>query len=281
MHRMKKLIHISQPVLQRMRPIQALLNQLKRDNTPQAALIPGSPQPHGDVIVLPGSFNPPTSAHLALLKTAHDYIRQQRSSLHLYAAFTIHTVDKETVERPLLLDRVLLLQKLLRRLPHTGILLINRGLYVEQAEGIRRSFPSVRQIFFLMGYDKIVQIFDPRYYEDRDAALARLFSLAQVLVVPRGDADEQDVQALLQQPQNQQFARFVRVLPFNTLYRNVSSTRVRQHVPVARQDIPREVKAFMRQTQAYAPPIRSHDGSQIDYYAQRMDTLKALLHDGT
>ncbi|HTK10372.1 MAG TPA: hypothetical protein VL485_24590 [Ktedonobacteraceae bacterium] len=278
---MKKLTYISGPVLQRMRHIQALLDQLKRDATPRALPVPGSLQPRGDVVVLPGSFNPPTSAHLALLKAAHSYIHQHRAPIQLYAAFTIHTVDKEAVERPLLLDRVLLLQKLLRRIPHTGILLINRGLYVEQAEGIRRSFPSVRQIFFLMGYDKIVQIFDPRYYEDRDAALSRLFSLAQVLVVPRGDGDEQDVSALLQQPQNQQFARFVHPLPFSPAYRDVSSTRVRQHAWTTRQDIPREVREFMRRTRAYALPIRSRDGAQIDYYAQRMCALNALLHDET
>jgi nicotinic acid mononucleotide adenylyltransferase len=281
MDRMEKPVHISQSVLQRMRAIQALLDQLKRYDASLATFVPGSPRPRGSIIVLPGSFNPPTSAHLALLKTAHSFVRQQSVPFQLYAAFTIHTVDKETVERPLLLDRVLLLQKLLHRLPHTGILLINRGLYVEQAEGIRRSFPAVRQIFFLMGYDKIVQIFDPRYYEDRDAALTRLFSLAQLLVVPRGDADEQDIQTLLQHPQNQQFARFVCPLPFSPLYRDVSSTSVRQHMSAAGSDIPREVKEFMRRTQAYAPPVRSHDGLQIDYYAQRTAALKALLHSGT
>ena len=37
----------------------------------------------------------------------------------------------------------------------------------------------------IYGYDKVVQIFDPRYYDDRDAALDRLFALSSLLVAPR------------------------------------------------------------------------------------------------
>ncbi len=273
------LTYISRPVLQRMRRIQAQIDQLNPDADPLAFLVPGSPQPRGDIIVLPGSFNPPTGAHIALLKEAYTYIRQHRS-IHLYAAFTKRTVNKESVERPLLLDRVMLLQQVLRRLPHTGILLLNRGLYVEQAQAIHQTFPAVHQLFFLMGYDKIVQVFDPHYYEDRDASLRKLFSLAQLLVVPRGNAGNQEIEALLQQAQNQQFAQFVHPLPFSHAYRDVSSTRVREQEQLGGLDTPREVKAFMRRTRAYAPPIRTRDGSEIDYYAQRVSALNTLMRNG-
>jgi nicotinic acid mononucleotide adenylyltransferase len=226
---------------------------------------------------MPGTFNPPTGAHIALLKETYNYIRQQHRSIRLYAAFTMHTVNKEELERPLLLDRVLLLQNVLRRLPHTGILLINQGLYVEQAQGIRQSFPAVRHLFFLMGYDKILQVLDPRYYQDRDASLAQLFSLTQLLVVPRGNGGKQELDALLQQPQNRPFARFIHLVPFSHQYRDVSSTRVREGSPLGGLDTPREVKAFMRKTRAYAPPIQTRD-RQIDYYRQRMDVLNTLMH---
>jgi nicotinic acid mononucleotide adenylyltransferase len=267
---------MSRPVLLRMRRIQALLDQLNPADDPRALLVPGSPQPRGDVIVMPGTFNPPTSAHVALLRETYNYIRQHRS-IHLYAAFTMHTVNKEQLERPLLLDRVLLLQNVLRRLPHTGILLINQGLYVEQAQGIRQSFPAVRHLFFLMGYDKILQVLDHRYYKDRDASLSQLFALTQLLVVPRGNAGEQELNALLQQPQNEPFARFIHLVPFSHQYRDVSSTRVREGHQLGGLDTPREVKAFMRKTRAYAPPIQTPD-RQIDYYRQRMDALNTLMH---
>jgi len=198
--------------------------------------------------------------------------------MQLYAAFTKLTVDKEAVERPLLLDRIMLLDVLRRRrLPHAGIMLFNRGLYVEQAEAIRRSFPRVRRIFFLMGFDKIVQIFDPHYYADRDTSLAALFNLAELLVAPRGNAGEDDLAALLCQPQNERFARYIHALPFSTNYRNVSSTHVRQGTGEYTHDIPQEVRQFMRETRAYARPLPRRDGSEVDYYAERVKCLNKLL----
>ena len=73
------------------------------------------------------------------------------------------------------------------------MLIFNRGLYVEQARAIRSSFPAVKRIFLLMGYDKVVQILDARYYKNRDVELEALFHEAELLVAPRGDDDEADL----------------------------------------------------------------------------------------
>jgi nicotinic acid mononucleotide adenylyltransferase len=189
------------------------------------------------------------------------------------------TVDKEHVERPLLLDRVMLLQELLHKhVPHSGIMLFNRGLYVEQAEAIRHSFVGVKRIFFLIGFDKIVQILDPHYYEDRDAALHDLFRLAELLVAPRGNAGEQELEELIQKPQNKQFARYIHLLPFSNSYRDMSSTSVRQRASGYEHEVPQEVRHFMRTTRAYEAPLKRADGSEIDYYGERIKRLHALLH---
>ncbi|MBA2678139.1 MAG: hypothetical protein H0U76_07085, partial [Ktedonobacteraceae bacterium] len=139
-------MYISRRMLQHLKSIKRQLDQLRPDAPAQALLVTGSPrQPRATIIVFTGAFNPPTTAHLALLKQAQQYTRQQsrqnagrsnsNNSTHLYAAFSKVTVNKEKLERPLLLDRVMLLQQLLRRrLPHAGLLLFNRGLYVEQAQ---------------------------------------------------------------------------------------------------------------------------------------------------
>lgn len=270
-------MYLSTQSLQMMRIIQKRLNRLEPKAEPQAVLLPGSPRPHDSIIVFPGSFNPPTNAHLALLKQARLYAREHEP-MYLYAAISKQTVDKEHVERPLWVDRLLLLEMLLQhRVPHTGILLFNRGLYVEQAEAIRAAFPAVRRILFLLGFDKIVQIFDPHYYENRDEALQKLFALAELLVAPRGDDGAEALQALVQQAQNQRFAGFVHLLPFGEQYRYVSSTQIRQGTPAAWQEVPPEVRQFMRQTRAYAPPFRCPDGSKVDYYGERMKHLQRLL----
>ncbi len=265
-------------ILQRLKRIQAQLDQLQPQAESRARVVPGSPEPRGGVIVFPGSFNPPTIAHIALLKQARTFARAHEP-MTLYAAFSKHTVDKEMVERPLLVDRVVLLADILhKRLPHPSILLFNRGLYVEEAEAIQRSFPRVKRILFLLGFDKIVQIFDARYYEDRDAALTELFKRAELLVAPRGDGGEKEIRELLHLPQNQTFAHFVHLLPFNGAYRNVSSTFARQGAHGSMSEIPEEVRRFIRETHAYAPPFKKRDGSEVDYYSKHVEYLHQLFH---
>ena len=279
-------MYISRYTLRRLKHIQQQLDQQRPDAPAQALLVPGShQQPRANIIVFTGAFNPPTTAHLALLKQGQQYARQQsyqqgvHNPMYLYAAFSKVTVNKEKLERPLLLDRIVLLQRLLRnRLPHTGLLLFNRGLYVEQAQAIRHSFPAVKQIYFLMGYDKIVQIFDPRYYQDRDAELEALFHKAQMLVAPRGDGDDDALQRLLKQPENRRFARYVHSIPFNPLYRTISSTSIRAGNHTYDYAIPHEVRVFMRETRAYLPPIHKKDGSEVDYYKERILLLNKLMN---
>lgn len=270
--------------IHRLERIQELLEQLDPNAPPQALVAPGSPIPGCGIIVFPGSFNPPTTAHLALLKQARHFARLEavrgRETMQLYAALSKHIVDKETVERPLLLDRILLLDNLLRnRFPRAGILLFNRGLYVEQARAVHTSFPGVRRLLFLMGFDKVVQVLDPHYYEDRDAALYELFALAELLVAPRGDEGEHSLDELLQRPENQPFARYIHTLPFDPAYREISSTQIRQHARIHQHEIPHEVRRFMRETRAYAPPLPLPDGAEIDFYAERVKLLEKLLRN--
>jgi hypothetical protein len=187
-------------------------------------------------------------------------------------------VDKESVERPLLVERIELLTRVLRnRVVGAGILLFNRGLYVEQAEAIYTTFPSVTRLLFLLGFDKIVQIFDPHYYQDRDASLRTLFSMAELLVAPRGNDGEQELQALLHTPENRVFAQYVHSLPFDSQYRTISSSEVRAGATGSRQAIPDEVRKFMRATHAYDSPVRLPDGRVHDEYAEHMNALEALL----
>jgi nicotinic acid mononucleotide adenylyltransferase len=277
-------IHISQHEIQYLRRVQTLLDELNPQAPPQALLAPGSPVPRDGIIVFPGSFNPPTTAHLALLKEARQFARFQAFSqgksevIHLYAAMSRHIVDKEGVERPLMVDRIILLDTVLRhRFRHAGILLFNRGLYVEQAQAVRSSFPDVTRLLFLIGFDKIVQILDPHYYEDRDASLHALFSLAELLVAPRGGAGREALTELLDKPENKPFAPYIHPLPFSSTYRDVSSTHIRQNPSAYMHDIPQEVRHFIYTTRAYSPPLRLADGSEIDYYAEREKTLETLV----
>lgn len=267
----------SKSTIQRLKDAQRLLDELDPQAKPQVRLVTGAPAPRGNIIVFPGSFNPPTNAHLALLQEAHEFGRA-RGGRGVYAAMNKLTTDKETVERPLMVDRILLLETVLHaHAPHTGILLFNRGLYVEQAEAIRAQFHEVQQLYFLLGFDKIVQIFDPHYYQDRDKALRELFALAEILVAPRAGAGPAELGALLARPENAPFAGHVHALPLDASYRDISSSRVRQGASAHAQDVPPEVLRFIRETGAYDPPQRLPDGSTRDVYGERMEAIREAI----
>lgn len=269
--------HISSSMLQRYRRIQALLDQLDHQASSQALVLPGSPEPEGKIIVFPGSFNPPTNAHLALLKQAWQFAHVH-GPMTVYAAISTHITGKERVQRPMLLDRIILLETVLRKhVRHTGILLFNRGLYVEQAEAIHHAFPQVVNIYFLVGFDKIVQVFDPRYYSDRDQALQELFTLADFLVAPRDAAGPVQLQLLLDRPENRQYAGHVHALPLSGSYRYISSTNIRRLPSEHAQDMPSEVRHFIRETHAYDPPLELPDGTELDQYGERMLAIESAL----
>ena len=270
-------MYISSYQLKTMKKVQSLLDSLRPEEAAAALCVPGTEAPRKHVIVCTGSFNPPTNAHLALLKQGKLYA-QAHANMQLYAAFSKRTVDKEGVERPLLLDRVMLMRYVLRRrLPDVGLLLFNRGLYVEQAQAIRHSFPHVRRILFLMGYDKIVQIFDPRYYEDRDVSLDALFSQAEILVAPRGNGGVRELEELLQRPENQRYARYVQSQSMCSVYRDISATRVREGGIEYEHDVPREVRRLIHLTRAYAPPVKRPDGRTVDVYCEHVEYLRDHL----
>lgn len=130
-----------------------------------------------------------------------------------------------------------------------------------------------------MGYDKIVQILDPHYYSDRDAALRELFGLADLLVAPRGADSEKELRILLDQAENKPFARFVHPLPLAPEYQSISSTQIRQTQRPPAGLLPARVEDFIERTQPYAAPVSKSDGTLSDPYAERVQTIQRMFSE--
>ena len=94
-----------------------------------------------------------------------------------------------------------------------------------------------------------------------------------VTAPPRRSAKDK----LLHQPQNERFARYVYPLPFDSAYRQISSTHVRQGIGDVAHAVPQEVRQFMRETRAYAPPLHKGETHELDYYGERVKLLSDLL----
>lgn len=251
-----------------------ILIALDPDGPPAVRTLPGGWAPPARLGVLAGSFNPLTRAHTELARQALAH-----GGLEAVAfALSVRTVDKEQISGAALEDRLLALELYASRRPDHGVLLLNRGLYVEQAAVLWATFPTLRELAFVVGYDKVVQIFDARYYEDRDGALRRLFAQATLLVAPRAGQGHAELEALLARPENRPFAGAVRPLPLAEPYTHLSSTAVRREAAVAAAvaAVPVETRSLLRATRVYAPPRRLADGEAVDAYAVRLALLRTL-----
>ena len=129
--------------------------------------------PGGAVGCYPGSFNPPTVAHLAVAEAAVAAAGLVRLDLVVSTV----ALAKEDMSVPTLADRLAVLDAVAATRPWLGVVRTDRQLIVDIAEG----YDAV-----VVGADKWRQVNDPAWYDGdplaRDAALARL---PRVLVAPR------------------------------------------------------------------------------------------------
>jgi hypothetical protein len=133
----------------------------------------------------PGSFNPPTLAHLAIAHAAHQCGGLERIDFIVSRV----ALGKEQVEVPTFEDRVTLLLEIAATRPWLGVRISNAQLIADVAEGYD---------LLVVGADKWLQVIAPEWYAGsgaaRDAAIARL--PRRVLVVPRAEVRPSGVELL-------------------------------------------------------------------------------------
>ena len=186
-------------------------------------MAPGITAPGCRMAVFAGSFNPLTIAHEAIIEQALGTVQCDEAVVSI----AVHTIDKTEQEGASLVDRLVSLTSLARAHQRVSVAVTNLGLYLDQAIAYRKAFPKLGGLTFLVGFDKIVQILDPRYYQDRDRELGQLFRLARFMVAPRGDNDRSDLDLLLSSPPNQSFSAMVGWLPLGSDFTRLSSSALR------------------------------------------------------
>ncbi len=118
--------------------------------------------------VYPGSFNPPTIGHIAIMRAALEHYELDR----LDVVLSRQALGKDTVERPSLDERADVLRASVAHLSVVEVVVTDLQLIADIAAGYD---------VVVMGADKWRQVNDVRFYDDeahRDAALARLPRLA-------------------------------------------------------------------------------------------------------
>ena len=246
----------------------AVLDDLDPDGPPRLVALRGAPA-FGSLAVFPGSFNPPTSAHLLLAERA----RREGFACVLFV-LARNTIGKEP-SGMIPEDRLLALRFIAQR-AGMGVAVCSSGLYVDMADAASMLYPQT-EVAFLIGSDKVAQIFDASYYTDRDDALEALFSRARLVVAPRTE-DGKIVEQILHQPENRRFADRVSVLPLHPAVSDLSSTRVRGLLQSGAEPtglVPSAVGTFLGEVGAFAPAT-SAGGEEIDRYRLRAQLIDAL-----
>lgn len=150
----------------------------------------------GPMLVLDSSFNPPTLAHLSMVKAALG--RFPESSQVLLLLGTTNS-DKPSQSAENYAQRLIMMQlfaKVVDRLhkntdveqcsSSTVISLSKHSRFIDKVQDVQTLAPG-KGIVFLVGYDTLKRIFDPKYYDEHEfgPAIDRLMKSAQFCCVAR------------------------------------------------------------------------------------------------
>jgi len=237
-----------------------ILEGLEPDSSPRAIVLDRFQSlPPGRVGILSGAFNPPTLAHIELARCAKDRFQLD----HILFTLSRITIDKEKIEGLSLEDRMLLMRLTARELGWASVAAVNKGLYFEQARAFRSLLGNKARIFFVVGMDKVIQIFDPRYYQDRDKALKGLFTEVQLIAASRGALGENELKEFLSRKENQVYEDRVYPLTLSERLKDLTSTDLRTRIAKGesvQDQLPEVIEKFVDTTGAYRPVYedRSH-----------------------
>jgi len=128
-----------------------------------------------------------------------------------------------------------------------AVLAVNAARLADQGEALRLAFPAV-EFDFVVGYDTLVRLFDPAYYESMEAQLAEFFSHHRVVAVNRGDDRIDAVMAFLGGGSARRFADRVIAMEVDDGHATVSSSAAREAASRGEQHeaVPGGVAAYIR-----------------------------------
>lgn len=225
--------------------------------------------------VFPSSFNPITKGHVAILQRAAEI----EAFKEILLVLDTHAMDKEIVGATLV-DRLLMVHVLFEDFPHFSVGVSNRGLFLNKAELLKGMYPSETDITFIVGYDTMKRVFDPKYYEDREGALDQLFGSCMFMVANRESQGREALKKLMVSGVNRRFKDKVHFFEIPNHLANISSSHVRQRVkegkPFTRL-VPTQIGECIKEVKLYKKDKEvGPQGQRITLYDIRTQVLNRL-----
>lgn len=173
--------------------------------------------------IFSGSFNPLTLAHTKMVKQAQKQFKLDEMLLLIAKV----NVDKEVFGWSLA-GRLLTLKHYAAEHTNFSVGICSHGRYIEKVNALQKVYPSEPELYFIVGYDTLVRIFDPKYYHDIDIELLTLFSHCNFIVANRSEINIEEIKKFLDQPAIRPFQNSINILSLPDYYAQLSSTEVRE-----------------------------------------------------
>jgi nicotinic acid mononucleotide adenylyltransferase len=197
----------------------------------------------GTLLCLSASFNPITVAHVRLIDESSRLVPLDEVLLLLARA----NVDKSVEGFPLA-RRLAILTRFAETRPAYSVAAVSHGRFFDKAQAILAQYPPGIRLVFIVGLDTLVRLFDPKYYDDRDAALATLFATSEVIAANRAPEPPEAMAAFLGRPEVVPFAHAIHCIRLPPDVAAISATEVRRRLAEGRSVdglVPAEIRPLL------------------------------------
>jgi nicotinic acid mononucleotide adenylyltransferase len=218
----------------RLKTLQQAVKEFTSLSEPSIAIVRKAPRSifdsEGSLGIFPASFNPPTKAHVALIREA----RKQAGLDEILILLDLQAMDKRLVGATWE-ERIAMLDILFRRDPDISIGLSNRGLFFDKLGPLRNLYPpAFTEFIFIVGFDTILRVMDKKYYADSKESLDKLFSQSRFLVANRGAQEEKDFEKIWGAAENDRYRKRVAFFTLPDRHAFLSSSLVRREASEGR-----------------------------------------------
>jgi nicotinamide-nucleotide adenylyltransferase len=179
----------------------------------------------GVLLCLSASFNPLTVAHVWLIREAGRMVTPDEVLLLLARANVDKAVSGIPLER-----RLTLLTRFVEARPTFSVAACSHGRFLDKVRAVRAHYPAGTRVTFLVGYDTLVRLFDPKYYADPDAALTALFEASDFIAANRAPDPPEAVTAFLVRPDVSPYAHRIHLIQLPPDIAAISATQVRSRL---------------------------------------------------
>ena len=132
------------------------------------------------------------------------------------------------------------------------VLVSNQARIADQARVIQANWPTIG-VDMVVGYDTLIRVFDPQYYEDMQDELETFFREHRLIATNRAENGIEEVRQFLDQPAVRPFASRILLREIHDATAELSSTAARDAIAAGEDPyhLPAEVAAYIHRHGLY------------------------------